>query len=440
MLARFAYFYLQSLGTWRLPRDKLRELQGRKLRRTVRNAYAHLPMYRSAFDEAGITPSGFAGVESLARLPQVTKRDIIANYPQGVRRPDIRAALVRTGSGTTGVKSETVWSSEQLDLNHALLSRRLTMAGVRPWTKIASLWPPRSNWRKEREGSREAVPTTTLSWRTGFSTVARNLPNVRGFFISYDLTAGEARGLARFAPDFIQGNPSYLRRVGEGLRRHGVRVNPRAVICANENFTSTVRRELADLFDCSVLNAIGATEMGVVGSECESQTGLHLNEDYMVCEVLRDDEPVSPGEVGELVMTSLHNDAMPFIRYRTGDLVELGSASRCSCGSSLMRISRIVGRTGEGLSAASGERILPMDLAEEVERYTHLRDYQIVQTEARQFTLRLAPGGDSGPEDTDRVKALLEDRLGGDVSVRVEMRGEDEVWQKGRPVLTKLTS
>lgn len=437
VLTRVAFLYLQSLRSWRLPRQKLREAQGRKLLRTLREAYGHHPYYRAAFRKSGVSPGMFTGVESLHRFPVMSKADLIANY-QGIRRLDVPTAFARTGSGTTGMGITMAWSAEQIDLNHALLSRRLTEAGVRPWTRIATIWPPSSAWSREQAGAREAVPTTTLLRRSSFSRIIRHLPSVRAFTTSFPVKDDEVEALSRYSPEFIQGNPSYLRRLGKRAQALRHKVRPRALICVNENFTRTVHQELGELYQSRVLNAIGSIEFGVVGSECAAESGMHLNEDYVLCEVLRHGMPVAPGEVGELVMTSLHNDVMPLIRYRTGDLVELGPTAKCSCGSSLMRIARVLGRTDEGLVTASGRRVLAIDVAERIETDTDLRDYQLVQTGVGRVTLRLAPGTALSSENVARVKDRLENYIGATVRIEVENREKDEVWKKYRPVVSMI--
>ncbi|MDA4127873.1 MAG: hypothetical protein OK422_00175 [Thaumarchaeota archaeon] len=117
------------------------------------------------------------------------------------------------------------------------------------------------------------------------------------------------------------------------------------------------RRDLHELFRTEIFVHYGTAELGGVGFECPEHSGFHIISDFFICEVLRDGEAASPGETGELVFTSLENEAMPLIRYDIGDVAVPEQDARCGCGSSFPRLRTIYGRRSEGLLLPDGTRI-----------------------------------------------------------------------------------
>lgn len=440
VLPRLAWLYLQSMKSWRLPRSELKRIQDKKLRRVVREAYDHLPLYKSQLSKLGLSPGDLRGTEDLGKLMTITKADVRSSYPWGIRRRDIRAALVRGGTGTTGVSSRIAITAEKVDLENALRLRRLFRVGVRPWTKLVTAWPPSSHWRKNPEGRDAGQPVTQLSDMPFSGALASIYPKFGIFRADPANPAREARNLALLSPEFIVGRASFLRRAGVNLRAHGLAVSPRALICGTENFTHAVERELRELYNSEVVRAYGSAEFGPVGGECMSLQGLHLYEDYMIFEVLKEGEQVAPGETGELVITGLHNDVMPLIRYRTGDIVRRADEERCSCGSSLMRVSAVLGREDDGLVTEEGRRVAAMGIAEDLESRFGLRDYQIVQESLEKIVVKLPGGSMLEPQQSEKLVEYLEGCLDRSLDVRIEERGEEEVWMKYRPVLSKIAS
>jgi len=248
----------------------------------------------------------------------------------------------------------------------------------------------------------------------------------------------EARRLHELDPGFIICRPTHLRRLSLSLKQLGLVVRPGGVQATQETLTKTCRRDLEEAFDTKVFRSYGSTEFDGVGFECQEQTGLHMAEDFALAEVLKDGEAVGPGETGELVMTSLHNEIMPLIRYRTGDIVQVAEEERCGCGSSLMKLSAIHGRAEDGLVTEGGDSVLSLQVADYLESELGLRDFQLVQLAPGEVVFRCAKGDSGNSELLARVETHLESLLGLKVKLKVEERPREEFWDKYRPVLRRM--
>lgn len=438
MYARKAVFLFGALRSWKLQREDLRKLQFSRLRPLLERAFSNVPFYRSRFREVGLSPGHIRNVSDLARLPLVTRQEVVSSFPDGITDKVVKGRLKGTGTGTTGNSLSMLWSEEQWDAKDAFLLRRYLTMGIKPWNRIVSVRPPEAQWRKLGEGSKRFEATTVATEVPFVSVMGDRLPTFKFVTADPDDLPGGARKLATLKPDFLLGRASVLRRLGLALESQGAEVSPRALICGNEFFSKPVGDDLVRIFRSRVLRAYGSMEFGPIGGECWSKKGIHLHEDFVVVEVIKDGVQVGPGEVGELVFTSLYNSAMPLIRYRSGDYARLADDGVCECGSSTVRVGAILGRKEDTLIAADGSEILPIDVADGIEAALGIRDYQIVQVGRDEFILKLpGPTGKNG-EVTRAVERHLASLVGTPVRVTLTERSGSEVWAKNRPVVRKV--
>lgn len=437
MLLRKVAYYLEAMRSWSLSRPELRKHQDRELRIFLREAYEHVPFYRARFTESGLLPEHIRGVDDLQKIPALTKAEVNANFPAGITRRDIRTRIWRdsTGSGTSKVPTRVLWSEEQSDTRDALLARRLTKMGVRPWDRLASVWPPQKYWRKRMVESGEARPTTLVDEIQIASFMGGGLPFISALEVDPDDLTRTARRYDALHPDVVIGRASVLRRLGLTLGELKLDSSAKSLVCGNEFFTASVERDLRKLFHAEVFRAYGGAEFGVIGGECVGHKGIHLYEDFMIVEVLKEEARALPGEVGEIVLTSLHNRLMPFVRYRTGDFARVADAGVCPCGSSLMRVGPILGRERDAFVAKDGRKVLPLEVAESIESAVGLRDYQVIQRKADDVVLRLPRASVGDRKLVQEVASIIEGIAGTRLNFTVEERPAEEIWEKSRPVV-----
>lgn len=417
-----------------MPRKEIAEIQLRKVRGVLAEAYQNIPHYRASFKSIGLDPGHIGGIEDLRRIPLLTKAEVVGGYPSEFRRDGFRTAASRRSSGTTGKSVIVDWSEEQLDVQNAMLARRMVIAGFKPRDRVVTMWPPVATWARSTRPGELGRPTTLLFDFPLRKLLTGPLGPVRTLRANAEDAGSEARALAELAPDFLMGRPSLMRRTGLALKRAGLTVTPRALLVGGETYTKSLQAEIEELYSSTALGFYGSSEFGALASECSEHRGAHLFEDFAVCEVIKDGEQVGPGEEGELVVTALHNKAMPLIRYKTGDMVRLSDAASCGCGSRLTRLDRFLGRSGDAFVAASGKRIQGLEIADLLEERFGLRDYQVAQMDRDSVELRLPPQQAADSDLVARIEASLESITGSPMRFSVKEKREGS-WEKVRPVV-----
>jgi phenylacetate-CoA ligase len=425
----------ESNRSWELERDELERLQRKKLARTVRLAYAHVPYYHSMLKKAGKHPSDIQKLEDLKKLPTMSKGDVIANYREGITAKGMRPAMTWATTGTTGQPLQLEWTKDADDIGKALTFRKLLKFGVRPWTKLATIWPPKVAWRFSYDPSGRKKASARI-YELPFTNVLGGLiPTARIIVSDPDDPDEEVKALNDFRPRFLRSTPRHLRSLGRSVESGKLKIRLKGILLTGEDVSSQSRKELRETYGTKICRLYGTTETGGLGGDCLAQTGMHLNEDYTICEVLKGEEPVGPGEVGELVVTTTHNDIMPLVRYRLGDLVKTADSGKCECGSSMVRVSSIQGRRGDGLKTMSGERVPPLTTVEAIESSTPLRSFQVKQVRLDELVMRVSGRDAEIPGLREKIEELLADQIGAKVRVSFEVWEDQDVWGKPRTVV-----
>jgi hypothetical protein len=205
-----------------------------------------------------------------------------------------------------------------------------------------------------------------------------------------------AERLIRFKPKYVYGSPTTLSILSELLIDHSIRL-PRlhAMVSSIEVLLDSERRRIEQAFDCPVFNRYGSREFyGAVAGECERHSGMHVNSELILIEIVDDnDEPSSLGELGSIVITDFYNRSKPFIRYEIGDIGSLEQG--CNCGRTFPVLTGLVGRSGEWIENKAGKRIPVNSLANFAtpfpELAQHIRRFQYEQTARGCLTMHIVP-------------------------------------------------
>jgi phenylacetate-CoA ligase len=232
--------------------------------------------------------------------------------------------------------------------------------------------------------------------------------------------------LRRIQPDFLGGYAGTLWWLA-GLPRDSdrARIRPRLITTGAETLTSQMRRQISEGFRAPVVDYYGSHEFNLIASECPGTGQYHIAEPMLIAEILRDGRPVQPGETGEPVGTALHSYAMPFIRYRLGDLVTRGEP-QCPCEAPFATIARIEGRAMDRFPLPDGTSVHPYAVVDPLmSQASWLRRYQIVQDRTDHLTVKLAPRTEPPPDALPALERLITAAFGG--QVRVALRLVDEI-------------
>ncbi len=381
----------------RLNRAELLDLQLRRLRETLRHAYDNSPMYRAAFDAAGVRPQDCRTLADIARFPFTTKADLREHYPFGAFAvPMDRVRRVHASSGTTGRPTVVGYTEGDLSRWADLMARSIRAAGGRPGHKVHVSYG-------------YGLFTGGLGAHYGAERAGCLVIPASG-----GMTARQVRLIQDFEPEVIMVTPSYMLTLLDEFERQGL--DPRACslrvgIFGAEPWTERMRRELEERLDLHAVDVYGLSEvMGPgVAQECvETKDGPHVWEDHFLPEVV---DPLTgrvlpDGESGELVFTSLTKEAMPVVRYRTRDLSRLlpGTARPA-----FRRMEKVTGRCDD-MIILRGVNVFPSQIEEVVLGTAGV---------APHFHLLL-----TRPERLDRLTVRVEARPAATGAERVAAAGE----------------
>ena len=393
----------------RAPREAVVAYQVARLRSLLKHAYETVPYYRRLWDGVGVGPSDVTTLDDLAKLPVLTRQEVIENREELVStRVDRRRLRLARTSGTTGYPVSVYWDAEVAVMNNACLWRSRGWGGVgfgRPYATLMG---------------REVVPTRQTRppyWRFNSSWSQLLLS-------SYHLDETTAHHyvevLRRFGTESLEAYPSAAYLLARYMEQSSLSLPLRAVFTSSEPLLPVQRELIEDRFECRVLDAYGQAERVAFASECERHEGMHVFEAYGIVELLGDDgTPAGPGETGQIVATGLHNMAMPLIRYETGD----GASMReepCSCGRTLRLLEGISGKA-EDIVVVPGGRMVPGPLLSYAFKgLPGLVRSQIVQERPDRLRIRLVVSDAFMPRDEEAIRAGLRQRLGRDVELDFE--------------------
>lgn len=318
-------------------RDRLRDLQDERLVETVRHAYENVPFYREALDEAGVSPGDLSGVDDIGRLPFTTKEDFRDQYPDGLFAVDDDAVeRIHASSGTTGKPKIVAYTGDDLDVWREVMGRTLDLAGVNADDRLQNAFG-------------YGLFTGGLGVHHGTEALGADVVPTGG-----GGSQRQVQFLRDLSTDAIAATPSYALRLIDVADEMGVDLRDLpvdTVVYGAETCTEPMREAIEDGFDATAVDIYGLSELigPGVAAECRTaQDGLHVFEDHFYPEVVDPDtgEPVDIGEEGELVLTSLTKEALPVLRYRTGDLTRL-RADDCDCGRTFIRMDPVRARTDD---------------------------------------------------------------------------------------------
>jgi len=353
----------------KMPREDLIALQDRKLRAAIHYAYENSPFYRKRFREVGINPWDVKGIEDLHRLPFTKKSDLRDSYPFGMFAVPI-SHIVRfhASSGTTGKPTVVGYTENDINVWVECLARSLTACGVGR-SDIIQI----------------AYGYGLFTGGLGFHYAAERI-GAGVIPISAGNTQRQIELMKDLKTTVIACTPSYMLYLAEQASKMGVEIEKntrlRMGIFGAEPWSEETRKRIEDRTGIDAYDVYGTSELsGPIFTECSEKSGLHVWADHFLIEIIDPEtgEQLGEGEKGELVVTTLSKEALPLIRWRTGDITVIEEET-CGCGRTHPRIMRILGRADD-MIIVRGVNIFPsqiehvlMGIPELGEHYTIILD------------------------------------------------------------------
>ena len=349
----------------RASQKKLRELQLKRLRWSLKHAYDRVPHFRKKFDAAGVKPGDCRSLADLAKFPFTTKADLRETYPFGMFAvPMDRIVRIHASSGTTGKPTVVGYTAKDIDTWSHVMARSLRAAGARPGDKVHVAYG-------------YGLFTGGLGAHYGAERLGLAVIPLGG-----GMTERQVQLIADFKPEIIMVTPSYMLAIADEMERQGVSPRDsslRVGIFGAEPWTNELRAKIEQRVSLQAMDLYGLSEVigpGVAQECAESRDGLTIWEDHFYPEIIdpASGEVLPDGAQGELVLTSLTKEALPVIRYRTRDLTRLlpGTAR------TMRRMEKITGRSDDML-IIRGVNVFPSQIEELLMKQPGLSPHYVLE-------------------------------------------------------------
>lgn len=331
-------------------REDIKKIQLERLKNQVKFTYKNVPFYKKRFDEIGLKPEDIQTLEDIQKIPFTVKNDLRDNYPYGLFGVPMKDIVrIHASSGTTGKPTVVGYTQEDLDMWSECIARLITASG----------------------GTSEDI--TQISFGYGLFTGAFGLHygmekvGAAVIPISTGNTEKQLMIMQDFKPTILISTPSYALYMSEVAQEMGITkddIHLRIGMFGAEGHTEEMRKELEKRWGIVATENYGLSEVGGPGvcGECLEHTGMHINEDYFIVEIIDPEtgEVLPDGEKGEVVITPILKKGIPLLRYRTKDIswIETG---KCPCGRTTARLHKIQGRTDDML-IIKGVNVFPSQI------------------------------------------------------------------------------
>ncbi|MBQ1992212.1 MAG: phenylacetate--CoA ligase [Clostridia bacterium] len=349
-----------------MPVEEIKKLQSEKLVKQVKHVYENVEYYRNLMDEKGVTPDDIKGIEDLHKLPFLTKADLRDAYPYGLlAKPLSECVRIHSTSGTTGKRVVAFYTQNDVDMWEDCCARAIVAAG----------------------GTKEDVCQVAYGYGLFTGGFGLNGGSHKVGCLTLPMSSGNTERQIQFMTDLnatiLCCTPSYAAYIGETLQEQGYKpedIPLKAGIFGAEPWTEEMRRNIEQTLGIKAYDIFGLTECSGPGVafECSEQSGMHINEDHFIAEIIDPDtgEVLPEGSKGELVFTALDKEAFPLLRYRTRDICVL-SREKCACGRTLIKMAKPMGRSDD-MMIIRGVNVFPSQIETVLLNQGYQPNYQII--------------------------------------------------------------
>jgi phenylacetate-CoA ligase len=379
-------------------------MQLQRLRQTIGRLLRSVPPIRDRLHQAGVrSPDDVASLDDLRRLPFTRKTDLREHYPFGLFAvPRDQVVRIHASSGTRGKPTVVGYTRADLDVWSEVMARTLAMAGVEPGMVLHNAYG-------------YGLFTGGIGFHMGAEKMGCMVVPISG-----GMSQRQVLMLEDLGGEVLCSTPSYALNIAQTLAEQGVtadRLKLKIGVFGAEPWTEEMRQAIEQQLSIRAFNVYGLSEIvgPGVSAECEARQGMHVQEDHFLAEVIdpETEQPVGPGMDGELVFSTLTKEALPMLRYRTGDLSSI-DPSPCACGRTTARMARVRGRfddmliiRGVNLYPSEVERVL-LGVGDVTPHYQLVVDRPGAMDELTVLCEPAAPTPDTGPLSRRIERALRE--------------------------------
>ncbi len=358
-----AKYYQPEIET--ASREQILQWQNERLVAQVQRVWDNVPYYRKKMEENGVTPADIQSVADLHKLPFLSKDDLREAYPYGLLGMPLKDCVrIQSTSGTTGKRVVAFYTQHDVDLWEDCCARAIVAAG----------------------GTEEDVCQVAYGYGLFTGGPGLNGGSHKVGCLTLPLSSGNTERQLQFMvgleATILCCTPSYAAYLGESIHQQGLKdqLKLKAGIFGAEAWSESMRREIEHSLGIKAYDIYGLTETSGPGVayECEAQTGMHINEDHFIAEIIDPNtgEVLPEGSKGELVFTAITKEAFPLLRYRTRDICVL-TREPCPCGRTHVKMSKPMGRSDDML-IVKGVNVFPSQIEAVLLDQGYPANYQII--------------------------------------------------------------
>lgn len=395
---------------------KLKKLQKNKLRALIKHAFDNIPYYHKIFKKNGIHYSDIKEIEDIKKIPILTKSDIQENYEELISMaPENSEFISNSTSGSTGEPLQFMMDLEMISWQKAIQLRSFKWGDYYPWDTFAYFWTFFPN--EENTHARIFDPVYDK-----YNLILR----LSCFNLTDKILEDYYNQIINFNPKILLAIPSPLYFFARFLDKKNYKLDNLTSVITNAEMLLPYQRKLIEkVFKCPVFDVYGAREVSLMIAECPEAHSKHYSMETAIMEIIKDGETVGDSEEGELIVTNLTNYAMPFIRYRVGDVAERKS-ELCECGRGLEVIDSLKGRIDDYLIAMDGKYIpgifFPAVFA--YHKIKGIKQYQIIQKELEEIEILIVKTDKFKDSELLEFKNIIKKSLG---DIRINVHFVDEI-------------
>lgn len=345
--------------------EQIKAWQDERLVKQVRHVWDNVPYYRAKMEEKGVTPDDIKGRDDLYKLPFLTKADLRDAYPYGLLGTPLKDCVrIHSTSGTTGKRVVAFYTKNDIDLWDDCCARAIVAAG----------------------GTPDDVCQVAYGYGLFTGGFGLNGGSQKLGCLTLPMSSGNTDRQLQFMEDLgstiLCCTPSYAAYLAESINERGLKdkIKLKAGIFGAEAWSEEMRKDIEKNLGIKAYDIYGLTELSGPGVayECSAQTGMHINEDHFIAEIIDPDtgEVLPEGTQGELVFTSITKEAFPLLRYRTRDICVL-TREKCSCGRTHIKMCKPMGRSDDML-IVKGVNVFPSQIETVLLEQGYTSNYQIV--------------------------------------------------------------
>ena len=358
-----ANYYQPEIET--MPYQQLRQLQNDRFMKQLRHVWDNVPYYRQKMEDKGVTIDDIHSVDDLHKLPFLSKDDLREAYPYGLKgKPLSECVRIHSTSGTTGKRVVAFYTQHDVDLWEDCCARAIVAAG----------------------GTKEDVVHVAYGYGLFTGGAGLHGGSHKVGCLTLPMSSGNTDRQLMFMEDLgstiLCCTPSYAAYLAETIHERGLqdKIHLKAGIFGAEAWSEDMRQDIQNKLGIKAYDIYGLTETSGPGEafECEAQTGMHINEDHFIAEIIDPDtgEVLPEGSKGELVFTAITKEAFPLLRYRTKDICVL-TREKCPCGRTHVKMSKPMGRSDDML-IIRGVNVFPSQIETVLMQQGYSANYQII--------------------------------------------------------------